>query len=116
MYKKEINFYQKSIMETIPEDGWLQNCKCCKRTITGNLKLITCIKSRRSIRNYSIYTCKDCIKDMKTNSEKMIDYNILCHKLVYEYREKNHINDEFTGVQYFKTIDNSSCCLYNLID
>ena len=112
MYKKkEINFYQKCGMETLPEDGWLQNCKCCKRTITGNLKLITTMKGRNQIKIFSIYTCKDCEKELKANDEKMIDYNILCHKLVYEYKEKKYIRDKFTGVQYFKTIENSNCCL-----
>lgn len=111
MYKKkEINFYQKCGMETLPEDGWLQNCKCCKRTITGNLKLITTMEGRKEIKIFSIYTCKDCKKQLKKDDEKMIDYNILCHKLVYEYKEKKFISDKFTGVQYFKTIENKSCC------
>jgi hypothetical protein len=111
MYKKkEINFYQQSGMDSLPEDGWFQNCKCCKKTVTGNLKLITNIESKKDVKIFSIYTCKECEKKLKINDEKSIDYNILCHKLVYEYKENKFISDKFTGVQCFKTIENNNCC------
>ena len=110
--RKEINFYQISGSDSLPEDGWFQNCKCCKRTITGNLKLITTIEGRKDVKYFRIYTCKECEKQIKKDDKKMIDYNILCHKLVYEYKENKFIIDKFTGVQYFKTTEEvSNCCL-----
>ena len=113
MYQKEeINFYQMTGSDSLPEDGWFQNCKYCKRTITGNLKMIRNIEGTNSVRIFSIYTCKDCINILKSNEKKMIDYNLLCHKLVYEYREKGFISDKFTGVQCIKIAEEvSKCCL-----
>ena len=33
----EISFYYPSLLENLPEDGWLQTCRCCKNQVTGNL-------------------------------------------------------------------------------
>ena len=74
--RKEINFYQISGSDSLPEDGWFQNCKCCKRTITGNLKLITTVEGRKDVKYFRIYTCKECEKQIKVRSKFVFSFNI----------------------------------------
>ena len=109
--KEEINFYQIGDSSSLPEDGWFQNCKCCKRTITGNLKMIRNVETVNGVRVFNIYTCKDCINMLKNNKKKMSEYKSLSNKLIFEYREKGFVSDIFTGVQCFKIADQvNKCC------
>ena len=92
--RKEINFYQISGSDSLPEDGWFQNCKCCKRTITGNLKLITTVEGIEDVKYFRIYTCKECEKQLKKDAIKYIktmqkEFPKIQKKLL-EYQSENN--------------------------
>tara|TARA_Y100000992_G_scaffold54409_1_gene32677 strand:- start:6398 stop:6712 length:315 start_codon:yes stop_codon:yes gene_type:complete len=103
MYKKkEISFFHRSTMESIPEDGWLQNCKYCKNTITGNLMFLKLVEGIYSSKTYNVFVCKDCIKVLEYDESKKASFDLLCNKLVYDYHTTKNISQKNTKVLIIK--------------
>ena len=97
MYKKlEISFFHNSSIESIPEDGWLQNCKCCKKTITGNLMFLKLIEGIFSTKIYNVFVCKDCIKSMESDEVKKNNFHLVCNKLIYDFQKNKRLSNKYT--------------------
>lgn len=104
----EISFYYPSLLENLPEDGWLQTCRYCKNQVTGNLMPIKHIEGKVFSKKYSIYVCKNCKKKINNNEKTKKDFLFFSNKLVFEYQLTGKIKSKKTKVQYNELLNNVS--------
>ena len=65
---KRIYIY-RNVSETLPDNGWFQQCVLCK-TVTSGLHYLKTLEKCRIIYEYIAYLCYDCQKEIIKDASK----------------------------------------------